>query len=436
VTIGLRIDPEDQMANPGSPAVFTIHVVNQSGVVDRVAFDVLGAAGGWAVTDPPTVALFPGADATATLTITPPLGSALGPVAVGVRATVETSGFVEVGEATLHVGASRSVEAELRPRTATGKRRATSVVVLHNLGNSPTKVQVMASDPDDAIVFDAPSAVQIGPGMTAELPLRMRLPSREKQGATLPYSVLIEGGDTGQSLDGQVRQPARKRWPALALLALVALAVAAFVLFKPQDAVAIKDGTADQPTTTAVGETTTIPGAATTAAPGAAPADPAAAAAVAAAEAAAKPGGAPSPGGATTAPVTAAKPGTPQPVGPVTLGPNTTAPTTVAPRCPGSVGTLQQRIAQRVVCAWEVGKLGEAGLPVTEEGKKQLVAVGPLGGQSVGAPTADPLGTRVGFSGCRPGDSKGVASVVVATSGVDNGKVVAAARCPGAALAS
>jgi len=432
VTIGLRIDPEDQMADPGSPAVLTIHVVNQSGVVDRVAFDVLGSAGGWAVTDPPTVALFPGADATATLTITPPLGSALGPVALGVRATAETSGFVEVGEATLHVGASRSVEAELRPRTATGKRRATSVIVLHNLGNAPTKVQVMASDPDDAIVFDAPSAVQIGPGMTAELPLRMRLPSREKQGATLPYSVLIEGGDTGQSLDGQVRQPARKRWPALALLALVALAVAAFVLFKPQDAVAIKDGAADQPTT-AVGETTTVPGAVTTTPPGAAPADPAAAAAVAAAEAAAKPGGAPVPGGATTAPVTAAKPGTPRPVDPV-IAPTTA---TIAPRCPGSVGTAQEKIAQRVVCAWEVGKLGEAGLPVSEEGKKQLAATSPLGGQNLAnVRTADPLGTRVGFSGCRPGDSKGVAALVVATSGADNGKVVAATKCPGAALAS
>ena len=55
---------------------------------------------------------------------------------------------------------------------------------------------------------------------------------------------------------------------------------------------------------------------------------------------------------------------------------------------------------------------------------------------SPGAPTADPLGTRVGFSGCRPGDSRGVASLVVATSGADNGKVVAATRCPGAALAS
>ncbi|MEO5680977.1 MAG: hypothetical protein ABIS47_15085, partial [Acidimicrobiales bacterium] len=273
MTIGLRIDPEEQMVDPGRPAVFTVHVVNQSGVVDRVALDILGSAGAWSKVDPPAVALFPGTDGTAILTVTPPVGSALGPVPLGIRATAETSGFVEVGEATLNVGASRSVEAELRPRTATGKRRATSVVVLHNLGNAPTKVQVVASDPDDAIVFDAPSAVQIGPGMTAELPLRMRLPTREKSGATLPYSVLVEGGDTGQSLDGQVRQPAKKRWPVLALVLLAGLAIAAYLLLRPTNAVAIKEGKADEPPTTA----TTLPGAPTTVAAAATTAPPAAA---------------------------------------------------------------------------------------------------------------------------------------------------------------
>ena len=138
MTIALRIEPEDQTVDPGREAVFTVHILNQSGIVDRVAIDVLGLAAGWAVIDPPAVALFPGTDATAVLKVTPPHGTPLGPVPLGVRATAETSGWVEVGEGNLNVGASRTVEAELRPRTATGKRRATSVIVLHNLGNAPT----------------------------------------------------------------------------------------------------------------------------------------------------------------------------------------------------------------------------------------------------------------------------------------------------------
>jgi len=308
VTIALRIDPEDQTVDPGRQAVFTVHVVNQSGVVDRVALDILGPAGAWSSVEPQAVALFPGTDATATVVITPPVGTPLGPVPIGVRATAETSGFVEVGEANLNVGASRSVEAELRPRTATGKRRATSVVVLHNVGNAPTKVQVVATDPDDAIVFDALAAVQIGPGMTAEVPLRMRLPSREKQGATLPYQVLVEGGETGQSLDGQVRQPAKKRWPLVAALMLAALLVAAFVLLKPQDSKAISAGKADEPTSTTVaGATTTVVGATTTIA------------------------GAPNPGGGPAAP------GAPVPGSPAQGGPAAAAaatPGAVAPKTP------------------------------------------------------------------------------------------------------
>jgi len=408
VTIALRIEPEDQTVDPGRPAVYTVHVVNQSGVVDRVALDVLGSAGAWSKADPPAVALFPGTDATATVVVTPPVGTPLGPVPIGIRATAETSGFVEVGEANLNVGASRTVDAELRPRTATGKRRATSVIVLHNVGNAPTKVQVVATDPDDAIVFDSPRAVEIGPGMTTELPLRMRLPSRERQGATLPYQVLVEGGDHGQSLDGQVRQPAKKRWPLIAAMAVLAALIAAFVLFKPDDSVALKNGTADEPTTTTVpasttavpGAPTTVPGAATTAAPG--------------------PGGG---GGATTAKPPAGGGAATTKAPPVsingasggvipTLAPTTTAP----PICPGVRGGTPQQTAQRVVCTWEAGNLSsEVGQTITATAQSALDNA-PQGGQVALPPS--PIqprgGTIVTFAGCpRPGVGKGVASVTV-----------------------
>ena len=410
MTIGMRIDPEEQTVDPGVPAVFTIHVVNQSGVVDRVALDVLGSAAAWSTTDPPAVALFPGTDGVATLTIVAPLGTALGPVPLGVRATAETSGYVEVGEATLNVGASRSVEAELRPRTATGKRRATSVVFLRNLGNAPTKVQVVASDPDDAIVFDAPSAVQIGPGMTAEVPLRMGLPSREKQGATLPYTVLVEGGDTGQALDGQVRQPPKKRWPVMALAMAALLAVAAIMFLRPVDSVAIKDGTADTTTTTAAATTTT-------AAPAAAPApgapDPAAAAAAAAAAAGAA-GAAANPAAAAPAAPAAGGGGgggapAPAPAAQTTTTVRATGgvfipkPTTGSTTCPAA-GSAQQT-AQRVVCLWGTGQ-SLSGAPVTQAGVDALNKLTKAGNQTVSGQS----GSVVTFN-CSPG--RGVKSVTV-----------------------
>lgn len=412
MTIALRIDPEEQNVDPGREAVFTIHVVNQSGVVDRVALDVLGSAAGWSTTDPQAVALFPGTDATATVVITPPLGTPLGSVPLGIRATAETSGFVEVGEANLNVGASRTVEAELRPRTATGKRRATSVVVLHNLGNAPTKVQVVATDPDDAIVFDAPSSVQIGPGLTEEVPLRMRLPSREKQGATLPYQVLVEGGDTGQALDGQVRQPAKKRWPILAAMMVLALLAAAFLMLKPQDAVAIKEGKADEPTTVpAAAALTTLPGA-TTVAPAAV--DPAAPGATTPGGGGGGGGGG-APGAATPGAVTTAKPvaTTLPPAGGVvpTLSPRTTA----APLpCAGKgAADKPEDTALRVVCAWQLGRLAEASDSTTPEAVIDLGKIAVLGGQKVEAVTKSVDGATVTFTGCVAGSSKGVRSLFV-----------------------
>lgn len=432
MTIGLRIDPEEQTADPGTPAVFTIHVVNQSGIVDRVALDILGTAAAWSKTDPPAVALFPGADGTAVLTVTSPLGTPLGPVPLGVRATAETSGFVEVGEATLNVGASRSVEAELRPRTATGKRRATSVVYLHNLGNAPTKVQVVASDPDEAIIFDAPSAVQIGPGMTADVPLRMRLPTRDKQGGILPYKVLVEGGETGQVLDGQVRQPAKKRWPVMALMVLAALLVAAFIFLRPKDSVAIKEGKADEAPTTV---TTAAPAAAeqsaaTTAAPTTQAAGGGAGGAAGAAGASGAAPGAP--GAAAAGPGGAA--------GPAVVAVTTTAvkfdfrPTTTTRAglsCPAK-GT-PQNTAQRVVCAWELRRLAEASDSTIPDVVNALNRLSPIGGQRVTTTTVDSSGNSVvafdKTATCPAG--RGVRSVTIGgtSAGVNAGRAIAVAPC-------
>lgn len=265
MAVVVRIEPEVQLVVPGAEAVLTVHVVNHSAVVDRVTLDVLGAAAGWARVDPPLVALFPGAEASATVVCAPPPGTQLGQVPIGIRVTAESSGLVEVGEATLDIGATRVVRAELRPRTAEGRRRATSVIVLQNLGNARTDVQVAAVDPDEAIVFDTPGIVPLGPGTTTELPLRMRLPPRARQEKIRPYSVLLTGDGTSQSVDGQVRQPPKPRWPILAALVVVAALAVAFTSLRPKDSVAVMDTSAETPITTVAAETTTTaPGVTTT----------------------------------------------------------------------------------------------------------------------------------------------------------------------------
>ncbi len=429
-TVAVQIEPGEMTVDPGREAVFSVHVVNRSGVVERVTLDVLGSAAAWTRTEPQAVALMPGTDATATLVVVPPPDTPLGPVPIGVRARAEASGSVEVAEAALHVGASRVVEAELRPRTVTGRRRATVVVVLHNRGNAPATVQVVATDPDDAIAFHLSGAVQVGPGETVELPLRMRLPSPEKQGAALPYQVLVEGGDAGQALDGQVRQPARKRWPVLAAMLVLALLVAAFVLLKPQDAVAFK-GTADEPVASTLAAPSTVAVAVavtetsvpteddtpkptvnpdttgTVLAPGVAPTS-----------APPQSGG---PGSSVVAPITEADLGkVPRP---------TTTASRPAPALPCPVNGSPEATAQRVVCAWELGRLGEVASLTTSGAEQQLRALVAGLGQAVSGPgTPVAGGTRFSFSGCAAG--RGVGSVLVGSAGTSTaGRVAEVVRC-------
>lgn len=418
MAIALWVEPGEQSAGPGGTATFTVRAANQGAIVDRIGFEVLGPAAAWAVLEPAEVSLFPGGDGGVTLSLSPPLGTAAGPVPFGVRATGASSGDVEVGEATLLVGASRSVEAELRPRTATGTRRATSVVVLHNTGNAATTVEVVASDPDDAIVFDAPSAVEVRPGATAEVPLRMRLPARPKQGSTLPYSVLVQGEDTGQALDGQVRQPPRKRWPIVAALLLLGLAAAAFLMLRPEDSVAVPPGSPDGPG----GSTTTLLGGEPTTLLGGTP-PPSATGETTAPSVGTVPGG-----GTTTV---SAGPSTSNP-GSTGTGPRPTTTTIFVPPLPCPARGNAVDTAQRVICAWELRRLGDAADSSTPDSNTALGRITPVGsganGQTVESSSTDAGGTTVFFQRC--GNARGVRSVRVPSTGANAGRVLTVTACP------
>lgn len=136
--VALRIEPSQHAVDPGGPAVFTVHVVNQSAVVERVTLEVLDQAGRWAQIDAHNLALFPGTAALALLTVTPPADAPLGPLPIAVKATAEATGGSVVDEVSLHVRGRAVVDAQLKPRTTRGRRSATSVLVLHNTGNAPS----------------------------------------------------------------------------------------------------------------------------------------------------------------------------------------------------------------------------------------------------------------------------------------------------------
>jgi hypothetical protein len=113
---------------PGGEAALELRVRNTGNVVDEFSMTVLGAAESWAVVEPPTISLFPGAEQVARVVFRPPRSSSIaaGPLPFGVHArSREDAAGSTVEEGTLEVGAFSEPFAELAPRTSRGSRGAT-----------------------------------------------------------------------------------------------------------------------------------------------------------------------------------------------------------------------------------------------------------------------------------------------------------------------
>src|SRR5438093_10219884 len=108
---------------PGGEAVTEVRVRNSGTVVDQFTLEVLGDAAGWAIVEPSTLSLFPGAEATARIRFKPPRVSSVQakaiPFAVRVRSREDARASM-VEEGVVEVGAFQDTFAELIPRTARG----------------------------------------------------------------------------------------------------------------------------------------------------------------------------------------------------------------------------------------------------------------------------------------------------------------------------
>ena len=108
---------------PGQTISIDIRVRNTGTVVDEFVLDVLGDAAGWAVVEPDSISLFPGAEGTAKAVCSPPrvASTPAGIVPFGLRArSREDPAGSAVEEGSVEVGAFQSPFAELVPRTSRG----------------------------------------------------------------------------------------------------------------------------------------------------------------------------------------------------------------------------------------------------------------------------------------------------------------------------
>ena len=232
--------PSRVEVRPGERASLTVTVRNTGSVVDEMRLDVLGPAAGWATVEPATISMFPGGEGTATVTFAPPRASSTPsgemPFAVRVASKEDPEGST-VEEGTLTVSAFTEMAIELVPRTSRGRRSGRHEITVANQGNETAEAMLSGLDTGEALrfVFEPPALV-VAPGAVGFAKVRLKAHQRFWRGVARTHSfrVTAEAPDHEPlTADGTfVQEPMLPRWAMRALLALLALALMAFLFWK------------------------------------------------------------------------------------------------------------------------------------------------------------------------------------------------------------
>jgi hypothetical protein len=232
------LEPRSLAVVPGAEATAQLRVRNTGTVVDQFSIEVLGDAEAWAVAQPPTLSLFPGAEEAAQVVFRPPRSASVpaGAMPFGVRivSREDPAGSV-VEEGMLDVAAFAETSAELVPRTSRGSRGASHDLAIDNRGNAPLNAAITGFDPDRLLDFDVnPPTIVADPGTAAFAKVNVKARDRFWRGTpkTRPFRVVVDAGDGAPiGVDGSLLQESLlPPWFMKALLGALALAVFA-VLF-------------------------------------------------------------------------------------------------------------------------------------------------------------------------------------------------------------
>jgi hypothetical protein len=239
------LDPRAVTVEPGGEVATSVRIRNAGRVVDQFALQVLGDPAAWAVVEPPTLSLFPGAEETATVRFRPPRAStvAAGERPFGVRVVShEDPQGVAVEEGTVTVAPFRETGAELVPRNSRGSRSATHELAADNKGNVPVQVFVRGSDPDAALTFRCrPPGLTIGPGRAGFVRVRVTAKRVFVSGPPRSHPFQLQVGSADQpaiQVEGSmVQEPlvsrAVRNVAAVAAMALVGALLLWFLVVLP-----------------------------------------------------------------------------------------------------------------------------------------------------------------------------------------------------------
>lgn len=195
----LRLEPDRVSVEPGGQASVQVTVHNPGTIVESYRLDVVGEQPiDWAEVVPATVSVYPQQQETVTVLFRPPTGPGTpgGLVPFGVRATSEVDATARsVAEGELTIGQVSGLQAKLTPVTSSGRWSGRHTVQVSNWGNSPARLRLVPTDPDQALGFlIRPDIVEIplGGTATARLKVRTRKPMLRGTTTRLPFQVVGE----------------------------------------------------------------------------------------------------------------------------------------------------------------------------------------------------------------------------------------------------
>src|SRR5882757_4390790 len=213
---------------PGEQAHCVVQIRNTGSIVDQFAVDVIGDAQQWATAEPRVVNLMPGDMGTVALTFAPPRGpearAGLTPFGVRVKSREDPEGSV-VEEGAITVAPFTELRAEVTPRTSHGRLSGRHELVIDNLGNCPTEVELIATDSEERLSFRfRQPTLTVEPGTAAFVPFTARPHKRYLRGAERKHqfqvTVLTTGGEPVSADGAFIQNQLLPKWlrPALAAL--------------------------------------------------------------------------------------------------------------------------------------------------------------------------------------------------------------------------
>lgn len=248
----------------GSPLPVEVTLTNNAAAPRVLAVGALGVDAGWLPTPVRTAALEPGQSVMVTMVLTPAQGTvpASYPFAFTVQALDPETGRPAGGAAvmidsTLVVNPRNQLTLELRPRSVSTVSSRTMKLALRNRGNEPARVTLDVQTSPRVRVRFRKKVVEVLPGATEVVRGRATVVHRRLFGGTEhhTYTVSASGTESLRHVEGSVTQHplvGTMLMKTVALLSVLAIWIGAAVIFIPQLAHRISDGSTETTTSKTV----------------------------------------------------------------------------------------------------------------------------------------------------------------------------------------